>query len=94
MLSWLTDITRFEGATRGYFAHGRGYPVELAKLLPSIVVRNKTYIDVELDRAWRDEYMAKGSKDKELKWLEARVAERRIISDVSLFFAVVLASSC
>lgn len=79
-------MTRFEAITISlfHFERERGYPPKLAKYVPSIVIRHKTYVDTDLDRKWRDKYATIRSKDKRLKWLEARLTERRIISKVSL----------
>lgn len=59
------------------------YPSALAQLVPSVVIRNKRFIDKDLDRQFCEEYRLNQSRDGESKWLEARVAERQVIHDVS-----------
>ena len=56
--------------------------------LPSVVIKNKTYIDIDLDQEWCEEYQSKTSEGEASNWVEARVAERYVISEVCPFAAV------
>ncbi|CAA7265272.1 unnamed protein product [Cyclocybe aegerita] len=67
------------------FPYSRGYPEELARLLPSVVVskrqggytRKKDMFSLPTDRRWREEYAALKSAEEKSKWLKERVNERR-----------------
>jgi len=70
--------------TDRYSRFSQGYPAALAELIPSVVIRNKTFFDKDLDGQYYEEYRLIESEDEKAKWLEARVAERRVITEVSL----------
>lgn len=64
----------------------RGYPFALSRLLPSVQVKNKVYIDGDLDEEWCYEYTTQRSEAKQSKWLKGRLAERTVIFEVSVSF--------